>query len=130
MIVGELKGFKALAAFYAFQTLMFGVKMIPAYQAIEYEEFYDLVHKMSEEDREKVIRHAAFFVPLKKDEVEAIVSLVHDKNGVPYGASNLNNLGPNEIVDAIVAVSLKIASLEVRLVSELEKKNSRTSQLI
>lgn len=111
-----------MRAFNAFHALMLGLKMLPAYMAEQYEDFYSRVDSMSVEDQEKIIREAALFVELQKDELEAILSFAHDKNGVPYGPENLKNLGPAEIHEIIVQVCLEIAKIKVNFLTEIEKK--------
>lgn len=124
MKVRELTGFKSLGAVWAFQSLVLGVKMLPAYAKFQYEEFQSLVHSMSLEDQEKILREAALFVELKKEDVEALICFVEDANGVPYGASNINNLNPAELIDCIVAVCMKVAAMKISILSEAEKKKS------
>lgn len=122
MKILELKGYKSLRAFNAFHALMLGLKMLPQHLSESYEEFYDRISEMSEADQKTIIREAALFVELQKDEVEALLSFVCDPNGVPYGAQNINNLSPQDIVEMIVAVCSEIAKIKIDLVSDSEKK--------
>lgn len=128
--VRELKGFKALNALNAFSALLLGLKMLPAYAGIQYEEFYATMQKMDPEDQRKLIREAAMFVKLEKDEVEALASFAEDANGVPYTETNIGNLGPGEMIDVIEAVCMEFAKIKVSLVSEGQKKKLKTSRLI
>lgn len=123
MKVLELRGYKSLRALNVFHTLMLGLKMLPAYLGETYEEFFDRISKMDASAQEKMIREAALFVELQKEEVEAIISFCSDANGVPYSAENLKNLGPKDLHEIIVAVCMQIAKIKVDLVSEGEKKN-------
>lgn len=123
MKVLELKGYKSLKALNAFHALMLGIKMMPEYMAESYEDFYSRVSKMPPCDQEKVIREAALFVELQKDEVESLVCFCTDKNGVPYVAENLKNLKADEIIEIIVAVCVEISKIKIDLVTEDEKKN-------
>lgn len=123
MKVRELKGYKSLKALNAFHALMLGLKMLPEYQAVSYEDFFELVERLPPDGQEAMIRRAAQFVELKQDEVEAIVCFVEDNNGVPYDATNLKNLNPLELVEIIVAVCKAIAAIRIGLVTEDEKKN-------
>lgn len=123
MKVLELRGFKSLRALNAFNTLMLGLKMLPAYMAESYEQFFGRVSEMAPPDQEKLIREAALFVELQKEEVEALVSFVADGNGVPYSAENMKALGPKELHEMIVAVCKEIAKIKIDLVGEHEKKN-------
>lgn len=127
MKVLELKGYKSLRALNAFHALMLGVKMLPQYLGESYEEFYSRINAMPESDQEKIIKEAALFVELQKDEVEALVCFCTDANGVPYGPENLKNLNPAQLIDVIVSVCMEIAKFKIDLVNESEKKNSLIS---
>lgn len=128
MKVLELKGYKSLRAFNAYHALLLGLKMLPAYFQESYEDFLGRVKLMPPEDQEKIIREATWFVELKKDEVEALICFCTDKNGVPYHAANLGNLGPEEIVECVVAVCKEIAKIKIDLVTEDEKKKLAIAQ--
>lgn len=123
MKVLELKGFKSLKALNVFHSLMLGLKMLPSYASEGYEEFFERVQKMPPHDQEKLIREAVLFVNLERDEVEALTAFVADANGVPYGPENLKSMGPDQIFEMIVAVSLEVAKIKIDFVTETEKKN-------
>jgi hypothetical protein len=123
MAVRELKGHKSLRALNAFHALMLGLKMLPAYMGESYEDFFSRIEDMPPSDQEKMIREAALFVELQKEEVDALLSFCEDKNGVPYSEANVKNLGPKELVDSIVAVCMEMAKIKIDFVSEAEKKN-------
>lgn len=124
MKVLEIKGYKSLRALQARNTLMLGLKMLPSYRELTYEYFFGLIDAMTVTDQEKMVREAANFVELNKDEVEALISFCADKNGIPYGPENLNNLNPIEIREIIVQVCMAITKIKVDLVTDDEKKNS------
>jgi hypothetical protein len=123
MKVLELKGYKSLRAFNAFHTLMLGLKMLPMYIGESYERFYENMKELPESEQESMIRQAALFVELTKDEVEALASFCTDANGIPFQASNINNLSPDQIVDVIVSVCKEIAKFKIDLLTDKEKKN-------
>ncbi len=123
MKVLALRGYKSLKALNAFHALMLGLKMLPAYMGETYEDFFSRVQEMPLRDQENLIREAASFVELQKDELEALLSFVADPNGVPYSAENVKNLGPKELLDGVVAVCVEISKMKINLVSEAEKKN-------
>ncbi len=127
MKVLELKGYKSLRALNAFHALMLGLKMLPSYMAESYEDFFERIERMDETDQEKMIREAALFVELQKDEVEALVCFCQDANGVPYTAENVKNLGPDQLIDCIVAVCMAISRINISIISESEKKNLKVS---
>ena len=124
----ELRGLKSLRALNAFNTLLLGLKMLPNYMGETYVEFLGRIQAMPFDDQMKMIREAAMFVPLEKEEVEALVCFCADKNGVPYEPANMKTLGPGDLVEIIVAVCGEIAKMKIDFVSENEKKKSMNSQ--
>lgn len=122
MKVLELKGYKSLRALNAFHTLMLGMKMLPAHLGESYEAFYSRFSDLAEGEQASMIREAALFVELTKEEVEALVCFVADDNGVPYEPSNLKNLGPSELIDVICAVCQEIGKIRIDIVNREEKK--------
>jgi hypothetical protein len=122
-----LKGYKSLRALNAFHALLLGLKMLPAYQAAGYEEFFASFEERTEAEKEAMLREAAVFVQLQQDEVEAVIGFATDPNGVEYGPSNLKNLAPNELHEIIVAVCMEIGRMKINLLSPMEKKSSLPS---
>ena len=118
-----LVGYKSLKALNAFNALLLGLKMLPAYLGQDYVSFYEAFGEMSEAEKERLVREAAVFVQLNEDEVMALVSFCTDKNGVAYGPANIKNLGAGELHEIIVAVCMEIGRIKIDLVSESEKKN-------
>lgn len=127
--VAPLKGFKSFRAMQAFHTLMLGLNYLPKYIGRDYVEFYASIAAMSEPEQERMVREAALFVEIQKDEMDAILSFALDSNGIPFDDTNRGNLGPAEQHEALVAVCLEIGKIKVTLVSEAEKKKSADSAL-
>jgi hypothetical protein len=123
MKVRELKGYNSYRALQAFHSLMLGLKMLPAYIGESYEEFYQKVELMPEADQEKLIREAALFVKLDREEMESLLLFCEDPNGVAYDAKSINNLSAEQFMDVIVSVCLEISKIKVKFVTESEKKN-------
>lgn len=121
--VSPLTGYKSLRALNAYNTLLLGLKMLPSYMNESYESFYERVNEMPPADQEKLIREAALFVELQKDEVEALVGFCVDANGVAYGPEQLKSLGTEKIFEMIVAVCCEISKIEISILSASEKKN-------
>lgn len=121
--VAELKGYKSLRALNAFHTLMLGLKMLPAYMGEEYAAFFDRVEEMPPDDQRKLIREAALFVELQKEEVESLLSFCIDPNGAQYVPESLKSLTPDRILEMIVAVCMELAKIKIDLVTSNEKKN-------
>lgn len=121
--VSELKGYKSLRALNAFHSLMLGLKMLPHYMGESYEDFYARIEAMPKDAQVKMIQEAALFVELQKEEVEALIFFCRDSNGIPYQASNIDNLTPDQLHEIIVAVCTKISEIKIDFVSAREKKN-------
>lgn len=128
--VRELKGYNSYLAMQLFHSLILGLKMLPTYIGETYEEFFERVEKMPPEDQLKLIREAALFVPIKLDELEALICFAEDPNGVAYGPHNIKNLSPDEIYEVIVAVCVEISKIKIDFVTSAEKKSSKISQSI
>lgn len=122
-----LVGYKSLRAMNALHALLLGLKMLPAHVDEHYEEFFAAFQNRTEGEKETLVREAVAFVELQLDEVEALVSFAADKNGIPYGPSNIGNLGPGELHEIIVAVCMEIGRIRISLVSDAEKKSSLRS---
>lgn len=121
--VAELRGPKSYRAFCAFHKMMMGLKMIPDYITESYEDFFARVDAMPDDDKLKVVQKAAIFVELDDSELESIIGLAKDANGVPYGAANLKNLTPDEFIKIIVAVCWEISKIKIDFLTQAEKKN-------
>jgi hypothetical protein len=130
MEVSPLIGTRSLTAMRAFHTLMLGMKMLPMNSNKGYEDFFDEFQDLEESEQEKFIRQAALFVELGKDEVEALASFCKDKNGISYQPANIKNLSPDQLIDIIVAVCMKIGQIRITSVTDAEKKKLRISQSI
>lgn len=119
-----LKEYKSYKALCAFQRLIFGLKMIPGFMHLSFEELCASIETMPEDDQLKTITQAAKMVTLDEDEVNALICFCTDKNGIPYTAENKKTLTPQDIVEIIVTVSMHlIQHVHVDLVTEAEKKN-------
>lgn len=124
----EIKGVKSVRALNAFNALVLGVKMLPAYMGLTYETFLAKVHDMPLSDQKKILKEAALFVSLEREEIEALICFAADKNGVPFTSENMKNLTPDKMIEIIVEVCAAIAQFKIDFVSDREKKNSVTSQ--
>ncbi len=118
----ELKGYKSLKALNAFHSLLLGLKMLPSYMSVDYQEFYAAFKTKTDAQKETALREAAAFVQLSQEEVEALVSFATDRNGIPFSAVNSGNLKPDELFEIIIAVCMELGRIKIELVSEDEKK--------
>lgn len=119
------KGYQSLKALNAFNALLLGLKMLPAYLQYDYPTFFDSFKQKSPEETETLIREAVAFVHLEQTEIDALMSFAADSNGIPFGKSNINNLAPEEIFEIIVQVCIEFSKIDINLVSEEEKKRSK-----
>ncbi len=126
MKILELKGYKSYMAFTAFHRLMLGLKMIPEYKLIGYEEFFNAVHKLTEPEQREMIKKASIFVTLERDEMESLISFGVDPNGVPYSKENIRDMSPDQMIDIVIAVCMEIAKIKIDFVTDAEKKNLKT----
>lgn len=124
-----LKGYKALKALNAFNVLLLGLKMLPAYITEDYVSFFEKFKEKTDAEKETFLREAVAFVTLAQDEIEALVSFATDKNGIPYSKENLKNILVDELYEIIVAVGMEIGRIKIDLVSEDEKKKYEDSAL-
>lgn len=125
-----LVGVKSLRALNAFSALLLGMKMLPAYGHLTFEEWLALVEAMEPEDQLKVFTHGAKIVALDPEEVKSLVCFCTDKNGIQYTEANLKTLGPSDLVEVIVTVCMEVVrNIHIDLVTKEEKKNSNPSQL-
>lgn len=122
MKVLPLKGYKSLRVLNAFNTLLLGLKMLPAYLHEDYKTFFASFEDKSDAEKEDALRQAAAFVELSSDEIDAIVSFATDANGIPYSQANIKNLGPDELFEIIIAVCMEIVRIKIDLISSEEKK--------
>lgn len=123
-----LKGFKSLRALQAFNTLLLGLKMMPAYAGITYEDFANSFKDKSEGEKESYLREALSFVELGEEEVKALICFAKDPNGIAYSGMSLNNLGVEQIFEIVIAVCMEIGRIKIDLISEDEKKKLSPSQ--
>lgn len=128
--VSPLHGIKSLRCLNAFSALLLGIKMLPAYGHMTFEDFFAMIEVMEKEDQIKVLTSGARIVALDPEEIKAMVCFCSDKNGIPYREENIKTLKPNELVEVIVTVCMEvIQNIHVDLVTKEEKKNSNPSLL-
>lgn len=127
MKILPLRGHASLRALNVFHMLMMGLKMTPSYMAWSYEDFFEMIQKCPPEKQKTFIREAANLVAIEEDELKAVISFACDANGVPYGAANLKNLEPAQLVDIVTEVCFEISQMRIDLVTKSEKKNSENS---
>lgn len=118
-----LVGYKSLRALNAFHMIMMGLKMVPIYSFIPYEEFYASFDEKSLEEKKTFLRNGLAMIELKEDEVEALLCFTTDSNGIPYGKTNMKNLDLKEIYECCLSVLIAISEIEIHFITESEKKN-------
>lgn len=130
MKVSELKGYKSMGALNAFNALLLGMKMLPMYATIPYEQFHEDFKTMDESEKESMIRQAIAFVQLEQVEIESLITFCSDKNNIPYNSASLKSMDMKTIHEIITAVCMEVGRIKIDLLSEQEKKKYQTSRLI
>lgn len=126
----DIKGPRSLSALNAFHQLLLGLKMLPDYLTEGYEDFYQRVDAMPDEDKRAFIAEAILLVPLEEEQVYHLIQFCTDKNGVPYGKHNAKNLKPNELHALMLEVCMEMSTYKIDFLSKIEKKKLPPSQLI
>jgi hypothetical protein len=110
--VKELKGLRALRAYLIYQKLIiclgltvFNPEKDSGTLLLKFGD-YDL------QKRKELLTKACSVVPLEDDEVEALTRFAVDENGIAFEKPALANLKPNEIIDLMVAVCMKLDAIE------------------
>lgn len=122
MKIKEFLGYDGFRAMQTFCKLVLGLKMLPMYEDIEYQDFLNIIHKMDEPDKRKVLRDGFLLVDLSDDEVLSLCSFAYDKNGVPISKNSFKSLTIPEIIDIQIEVCLKLSEIKVDSVTEDQKK--------
>lgn len=121
--VDPLVGYKSLRALNAFHMIMMGLKMIPIYAYIPYEEFFAMFEEKTELEKENFLREGLSIIELKDDEIDALVGFCRDDNGIPYGKTNIKNMTLKDIYDCCLSVMIEISKIDITFITEAEKKN-------
>lgn len=100
-----------------------GLKLIPLYAFIPYEDFYAGFEEKTDAEKELFLREGLAMIKLEDDEIEALIGFCCDKNGIPYTKANIKNLDLKQIYDCCLAVMLEISKIEISFITESEKKN-------
>lgn len=118
-----LKGPKSVRALQAFQVLVLCGNMLPEYMGMEREAYGKMADELSEADKEKLLRKILTTIPTQEEEIYVLAAFATDKHGVPFSKVNIDNLGPAQIVEILVAVCMEIAKIKITMVTDEEKKN-------
>lgn len=118
-----LVGYKSLRALNAFHMIMMGLKMIPIYAFIKYEDFYAMFDEKTEAEKEVFLREGIAIIKLEDEEIDALLGFCTDSNGIPYTKTNTKNLDLKEIYECCLAVMIEISKIEISFITESEKKN-------
>lgn len=118
-----LVGYKSLRALNAFHMIMMGLKMIPIYAFIPYEEFFQSFEEKTQPEKDMFLREGLAIIELQEDEIEALLGFCTDPNGIPYGKANVKNLDLKTIYDCCLMVLIEISKIEITFITESEKKN-------
>lgn len=110
----------------AYNSLLLGLWMLPANMTKDRLGFLVEMQALPPEQQETWLRESIAFVKLSAEEIGSLITFATDPNGVPYQASNRDNLDLMEIFEICLAVCVEISKIKVQLISEEEqKKNPR-----
>lgn len=123
MNILPLKGPKSVRALQAFQVLVLCGNMLPEYMGMPREDYAQMADELDEEAKEKLLRKILVTIPTQDEEIYVLAGFVTDKHGVPYSKVNIDNLGPGEIVEILVAVCMALSKIKVTMLTDEEKKN-------
>lgn len=118
-----LEGPNSLAALTVCYRLLYGVKLLPEYMLEDWDGFFERVHALPLDKKEKLLRHAVLMVDLGKDEIEAALRFCADPNGVPYRTENIKAMPLDQLFDMVVAVCLEVSKIKINMLTASEKKN-------
>ena len=123
MQVLELRGLESIWAFNAYQTLLRGLALEQACLGQDMDTTLANFEGLDLAGKERELRRALSMVNLEKEDMLNLLAFVADVNGIPYAKKNVKNIGPAELIDAMLAVCLKISEINPRLATEDVKKN-------
>ncbi len=123
MRVKELRGLKSVWALNAYSTLVYGLATEQACLGQDYETTAAKFEALPLAEKEKQLRHALQIVNLQKEDMQNLLAFVVDGNGIPYDQKNLDKLEPSEIIEAMLAVCVKLADMRPFICPEEVKKN-------
>lgn len=123
MQVLELRGLESIWAFNAYQTLLRGLALEQACLGQDMETTFANFEGLDLAGKEKELRRALSMVNLEREDMLNLLTFVADVNGIPYAKKNLKNMGPTELMEAMLAVCLKISEINPRLATDDAKKN-------
>lgn len=123
--VTDLIGLKGWNAYSVFQRLMIGVKMLPFYDQMSYEEFYNYLDELPPQEQLKYIKQALLLVKMEGSEVLTLIECCSDPNGIAYGEAHLKSMPLDKMFDLMVEACVELSKIKINFISEDEKKKLR-----
>uniref|UniRef100_A0AAU8AX71 Uncharacterized protein n=1 Tax=Dulem virus 29 TaxID=3145747 RepID=A0AAU8AX71_9CAUD len=113
--IDEIKGIKGLYAFKALQTLLLSYFFLPEFKKENetYEAFLCRFSESDEDEKRKILNNALYFAGIEPREIEALVCMAKDKNGIHYSRSNINNLSLEELFNLVIDVCMAVCDVKV-----------------
>ena len=104
--------FEGLRGFQAFnRVVILTLLMLPQYRNQKAQDLLSAIALMPEADQRKVIREALSFVDIDRMEVDYLICLIADPNGVPYSRNSINKLSVKELLDILVEACFNFAQI-------------------
>lgn len=121
--VKELRGLESVWALNAYHTLVRGLAIEQACMGQEMDVTFAKFEALDAAGKERELRRAFSLVNLPEEDMQNLLLFALDANGIPYGKRTLKNIGPADLIEAMVAVCLEIAKITPRVCPEDVKKN-------
>ena len=121
--VKPLKGLKSVWALNAFHTLVWGLAAQQAVLGQDIETTTAKFEALPLDKKEQQIRHALQIVNLTAEDMLNLLEFAKDQNGIPYSQKKLEDLPPQELMDAMLAVCMELAKIKPQICPEELKKN-------
>lgn len=121
--VKELRGYESVWALNAYYLLVFGLGSEQAVLGQDYDTTAANFEALPEHKKETQLRHALQIVNLSAADMQNLLFFALDANGIPYAQKKPEQLGPEELVEAMLAVCLAISRITPRTCPTDAKKN-------
>lgn len=119
----ELRGLESVWALNAYHTLVRGLAIEQACMGQEMDATFAKFEALDAAGKERELRRAFTLVNLSEEDMQNLLRFALDANGIPYSDRPLKKTGPEELIEAMVAVCLEISKITPRVCPEDVKKN-------
>lgn len=121
--VKELLGYRSVLAYNAFYSLLLGLAVEQAHLGQSIETTFAKFEALPPKGKEEQLKHALKLVALSKDDTLNLLAFAVDANGIPYDQKKMDHMGPQDILQALLAVCMEFAKIKPFFFDETVKKN-------